>query len=302
MFEFRPPAVVQADAALALALRSGDEGAVRTLFERYGGLVHAVALEASTPDDPSTPELITLHTFLQAWRNSEAFEPGRGFAPWLATLAASVAGGAGTDVASARIDELLADPVRWVQPPSGLEDRVLAAVVAEAHVDPAELYTAADLEAARAGGSSRSTTVRSAVLGVVVGLVLLLIGILALSAFDDSSDTTATTVELRPTGRVVDADGTIDVEAHDAGLSIALQTSPLPDTGATGRYLALVVLDDGTVVPAGSFVGGDDDVDVDLWAAVAEGRDGQFVIVGSSAGAPADVFDESDVILRAPLP
>src|SRR6478609_5776189 len=37
MFEFRPPAVVQADAALTLALRNGDEAAVRELFERYGG-------------------------------------------------------------------------------------------------------------------------------------------------------------------------------------------------------------------------------------------------------------------------
>ena len=305
MFEFRPPAVVQADAALAVALRAGDEGAVRSLFARYGGLVQAVALDAAGPansEPADSAERITLHTFLQAWRNSEAFEPGRSFAPWLATLAGSVAHAAGADVAQPRLEALLADPMDWAEPPAGLEDRVVAAVTAEAHVDPADVYTAADLEAARSGAPARSTTLRSAVLGVVVGLGLLLVGIIALSALDGSSGTATTTIDLRPTGRVVDAEGTIVVEPLDAGLSIELETSPLPDVGGGGSYRAIVIRDDGTIVPAGSFLGGDDDVSVALWAAVPPDADGQFAIVVTTDAAAADGFEESDVVLRGPLP
>ena len=143
---------------------------------------------------------------------------------------------------------------------------------------------------------------RSAVLGVVVGLALLLVGIIALSALDGSSGTATTTIDLRPTGRVVDAEGTIVVEPLDAGLSIELEASPLPDIGGGGSYRAIVVLDDGTIVPAGSFLGGDDDVSVTLWAAVPPDADGQFAIVVTTDAAAGEGFEESDVVLRGPLP
>ena len=62
------------------------------------------------------------------------------------------------------------------------------------------------------------------------------------------------------------------------------------------------MLDDGTLVPAGSFLGGDDDVDVALWAATREGDTGQFVIVITEAGELGGALDDSYVIFRAPLP
>ncbi len=85
MEQFRPVHVVQEDADLALALRGGDEAAVRTMYERFGGLVFTVANRMLK--DRQRAEEVTQHVFLQAWRNAEQFEPGRDFAPWLATIA-----------------------------------------------------------------------------------------------------------------------------------------------------------------------------------------------------------------------
>lgn len=85
MHEFRPAHVVDEDARLAVALRDGDESAVRELYARYGRLVYAVAQRVL--GDRQRAEEATQHTFLQAWRRSETFEPGRDFAPWLATIA-----------------------------------------------------------------------------------------------------------------------------------------------------------------------------------------------------------------------
>jgi RNA polymerase sigma factor (sigma-70 family) len=85
MEQFRPPHEVQRDTELALALRDGDDDAVRTLYERFGGLVYTVAYQVVR--DPQRAEDVTQHVFLQAWRNAEHFEPGRDFAPWLATIA-----------------------------------------------------------------------------------------------------------------------------------------------------------------------------------------------------------------------
>ncbi|WP_041299545.1 RNA polymerase sigma factor [Ilumatobacter coccineus] len=85
MEEFRPAGAVEADTELALALRSGDETAVRELYDRFGGLVFTVALRIL--GDRGHADEATQQTFLQAWRNSDRFEAGRDFAPWLATIA-----------------------------------------------------------------------------------------------------------------------------------------------------------------------------------------------------------------------
>ena len=77
MEQFRPVHVVQEDADLALALRKGDEAAVRTMYERFGGLVFTVANRML--QDWQRAEEVTQHVFLQAWRNAEQLEPGRDF-------------------------------------------------------------------------------------------------------------------------------------------------------------------------------------------------------------------------------
>jgi len=85
MEQFRPAHVIAEDTALAHAFRDGDDAAVRALYERYGGLVFTVANRVV--GGRQRAEDITQHTFLQAWRNADRFEPGRDFAPWLATIA-----------------------------------------------------------------------------------------------------------------------------------------------------------------------------------------------------------------------
>jgi len=85
MEQFRPPHEVQSDADLAHALCDGDDAAVRLLYERFGDLVYTVAHQVVR--DAQRAEEVTQHVFLQAWRNAESFEPGRDFAPWLATIA-----------------------------------------------------------------------------------------------------------------------------------------------------------------------------------------------------------------------
>ncbi len=84
MEQFRPVHVVQEDTDLALALREGDEAAIRALYERFGGLVFTVANRMLK--DRQRAEEVTQHVFLHAWRNAEQFEPGRDFAPWLGTI------------------------------------------------------------------------------------------------------------------------------------------------------------------------------------------------------------------------
>ncbi len=85
MEDFRPAHVIEADAALARAVTAGDEAAIRELVDRYSGLVFTVANRVLR--DTHAAEEVTQHTFLQAWRNADRFEPGRDFAPWLATIA-----------------------------------------------------------------------------------------------------------------------------------------------------------------------------------------------------------------------
>ncbi len=85
MEQFRPPDEVQRDTDLALALADGDAAAVRELYERFGGLVYTIANQVVR--DSQRAEDVTQHVFLQAWRNADKFEPGRDFAPWLATIA-----------------------------------------------------------------------------------------------------------------------------------------------------------------------------------------------------------------------
>jgi RNA polymerase sigma factor (sigma-70 family) len=85
MEQFRPVHVVREDADLALSLREGDETAVRTLHERFGGPVFTVANRIL--QDRHRAEEVTQHVFLLAWRNAEQLEPGDDFAPWLATIA-----------------------------------------------------------------------------------------------------------------------------------------------------------------------------------------------------------------------
>lgn len=61
------------DATLALALARGDEGALRELYERHGGLVLALATRMLGSREEG--EEVLHDTFLRMWRNASRFDP-----------------------------------------------------------------------------------------------------------------------------------------------------------------------------------------------------------------------------------
>jgi RNA polymerase sigma-70 factor (ECF subfamily) len=74
------------EAALVWAIRSGDESALATLYDRYSSLVYAVALRVL--GDTGAAEDVLQEVFMQLWRNPGAFDSGRGnLGAWLGVIA-----------------------------------------------------------------------------------------------------------------------------------------------------------------------------------------------------------------------
>jgi RNA polymerase sigma-70 factor (ECF subfamily) len=72
--------------ALVSAIRSGDEGAMAELYDRYSGIVYSVALRVL--GDTGAAEDVLQEVFMQLWRNTGMFDASRGhLAPWLAVIA-----------------------------------------------------------------------------------------------------------------------------------------------------------------------------------------------------------------------
>ena len=75
------------DAVLLLAsIRSGDEGAMAELYDRYSSIVYSVALRVL--GNAAAAEDILQEVFMQLWRTPGAFDATRGSFPgWLAVIA-----------------------------------------------------------------------------------------------------------------------------------------------------------------------------------------------------------------------
>lgn len=74
------------DLALVSAIRSGDQSAMAELYDRYSGIVYAVALRVL--GDTGTAEDVLQEVFMRLWRNPGLFDASRGnMAPWLAVIA-----------------------------------------------------------------------------------------------------------------------------------------------------------------------------------------------------------------------
>jgi RNA polymerase sigma-70 factor, ECF subfamily len=75
-----------ADISLISAIRSGDEGAMAALYDRYAGIVYSVALRVL--GDTSDAEDILQEVFIQLWRKPATFDSSRGnLGAWLAVIA-----------------------------------------------------------------------------------------------------------------------------------------------------------------------------------------------------------------------
>jgi RNA polymerase sigma-70 factor, ECF subfamily len=74
------------DHSLVMAVRSGDQGAMAALYDRYSSIVYSVALRVL--QDTGAAEDVLQNIFMQLWRNPGAFDSSRGnMAAWLAVIA-----------------------------------------------------------------------------------------------------------------------------------------------------------------------------------------------------------------------
>jgi RNA polymerase sigma-70 factor (ECF subfamily) len=74
------------DLALVAAIRSGDQGAMAALYDRFSSIVYSVALRVL--QDTGAAEDVLQDIFMQLWRNPGAFDSSRGnMAAWLAVIA-----------------------------------------------------------------------------------------------------------------------------------------------------------------------------------------------------------------------
>ena len=77
---------IPTDLALVTAIRSGDEGAMATLYDRYSSVVYSVALRVL--QDTGAAEDVLQDIFMQLWRNPGVFDASRGnMGAWLAVIA-----------------------------------------------------------------------------------------------------------------------------------------------------------------------------------------------------------------------
>ncbi len=80
------PNATTSDLALVTAVRSGDQGAMAALYDRYSSIVYAVALRVL--QDTGAAEDVLQDIFMQLWRNPGGFDANRGnMAAWLAVIA-----------------------------------------------------------------------------------------------------------------------------------------------------------------------------------------------------------------------
>jgi RNA polymerase sigma-70 factor (ECF subfamily) len=74
------------DLAAVMAVKSGDQGAMAELYDRYSSVVYAVALRVL--GETMAAEDVLQEVFLQLWRNPNAFDAARGsLGAWLAVIA-----------------------------------------------------------------------------------------------------------------------------------------------------------------------------------------------------------------------
>ncbi|HKN15540.1 MAG TPA: sigma-70 family RNA polymerase sigma factor [Candidatus Sulfotelmatobacter sp.] len=74
-----------ADLAIVTGLKTGDQGAMAELYDRYSSVVYAVALRVL--GDTGAAEDVLQEVFLQLWRNPSAFDAARGnLGSWLAVV------------------------------------------------------------------------------------------------------------------------------------------------------------------------------------------------------------------------
>jgi RNA polymerase sigma-70 factor, ECF subfamily len=76
---------ITSDLALVTAIRSGDQGAMAALYDRFSSIVYSVALRIL--QDTGAAEDVLQDIFMQLWRNPAAFDASRGnMGAWLSVI------------------------------------------------------------------------------------------------------------------------------------------------------------------------------------------------------------------------
>jgi RNA polymerase sigma-70 factor (ECF subfamily) len=80
-----PQPSAEDDTSLLALVRTGDEQAMASLFDRYSSVVYSVALRVLR--DPASAEDVLQEIFMQLWRNPDSFSATRGsLGGWLAVV------------------------------------------------------------------------------------------------------------------------------------------------------------------------------------------------------------------------
>ncbi len=134
---------------------------------------------------------------------------------------------------------------------------------------------------------------RPVLFGLAGAVAVLFVAIVGLSAASGSPEQPDFTVELIPTGALLDVEGgEITVTERDAGIEIDVDAITLPRRAGGLYYEGRVVLADGNEISAGTFAEGDG---VTLWGGVALDDAVAFrVVLGDVENGSVD-----DVVLKA---
>lgn len=330
--EFRPPAVIAADTELAQRIAAREPDAVRSLIERYGAAVMASAPEVGRDAAVDVAADVFATAVAQPLRPGDDFAPWlAGLVEehvgavderrWEVAMAIAaiepsarkglqdhhLKGVAELDDDLARhelrlqrrlshvgdldvVRTALAEPDVWLDVDAAFVDRVVDDVVGP-ETSPAEPADAAPVAASRVARG-----LRPVLFGLAGAVAVLFVAIVGLSAASGTPAQPDYTVELIPTGALLDVvGGEITVTERDAGIQIDLEAITLPRRAGGTYYEGRVVLTDGTEISAGTFSEGGG---VTLWAGVGLEDAVTFrIVVGDLA---SDTVD--DVVLKADLP
>ena len=146
-----------------------------------------------------------------------------------------------------RVNDVLADPAVWAEPPPYLQEAVVAAIAEEA-------------------GAGRRRRLRVAVAGIAAA-VMLAVGI-GVGLYLNREQPVEFAASLSGTELSPDASGDVTLTKTPSGWDIRLHATGLPRREDGEFYQAWLKNEDGLLVPIGSF---NDGRDVILWAGVGPG-------------------------------
>lgn len=164
-----------------------------------------------------------------------------------------------SDAELADLTALLSRAEPWDEPPRDLEDRVVAAIVAESDAEGSAPASLAEHRTRRTWSASRIMGAAAALVVVVAGVAVITRG-----GGDDG-----VAFALEGTDAAPDASAEVTVSATPAGLKILLDADGLP--GAPDGYMYEAWVGDGTLsVSAGTFHLRGGSGSIELWAGVTE--------------------------------